>query len=182
MARPKTVKRPSPPRLETGLVATIERMAKDDYFGAHDARKRCRNLFSLRQSGDIDSEGETMAERWRNDYEFAGFGYADFMREPMGADYVKGDAITFAVSRGIAGERVAIVREILGNPAHGLLVRLLHHDHSFAAIARDLLPAADTTTANKAIRQRAVQLLQILPGAYKAARKMQKDGRVAVRK
>ncbi|WP_438381487.1 hypothetical protein ABHV46_10875 [Asaia sp. BMEF1] len=157
-------------------------MAKDDYSGARDARKKCRNLFSLRQSGDLDSEGETMAERWRNDYEFAQFGYADFMREPTGADYIKGDAITFAVSRGLAGERVALVREILGTPAHGLLVRLLHHDHSFASIARDLLSNADTTAANKAVRQRAVQLLQILPGAYKTARKMQKDGKVIVRK
>lgn len=182
MSRPKRGKRTLSPRFEPGLLPTLERMSRDDYCGAHDNRKKCRNLFALRQSGDLDSEGETMAERWRNDYEFANFGYADFMREPLSSDYIKGDAITFAVSRGLAGERVALVREILGNNSHGLLVRLLFHDHSFASIARDMLAGADTTSANKAVRQRAVQLLQVLPGAYRTARTMQKNGKVVVHK
>lgn len=177
MSKPRKAKRTITPRHEPGLMPTPERIAKDDYFGAHDSRKKCQNLLKLRNTGDIDSEAETMAERWLNDYQFSGFGYSDFMHTPTGADYIKGDVHTFAVSRGLAGERVSLVREIIGDVAHNLLVQVLFFDRSFVSVGRDLLPGTDDTTARKAIRERSLQLLQVLPSAYKTARKMQKDDR-----
>jgi len=181
MARPKAVRRPSAPRLEPGLTATIERMAKPDYSGPRDSRKKCQNLLKLRKTGEIDSEAETLAERWLNDYQFSDYGYSDFMCSPTGSDYIKGDVHTFAVSRGLAGERVSLVREILGDTAHALLVQVLFFDYSFVSVGRILLPGADDATASKAVRQRSLQLLQVLPNAYKTARKIQKDTREKLR-
>lgn len=177
MSKPKGGERPSLPQCEPGLKPTLERTAKSDYYGARSKRKKCQNLLTLRKTGEIDSEAETMAERWLNDYQFSDFGYSDFMCAPIGPDYIKGDVHTFAVSRGLAGERVSLVREILGDASHALLVQVLFFDHSFAAVGRQLLPGTDDTTARKSIRQRALQLLQVLPGAYKTARKIQKDAR-----
>lgn len=169
MARPKAVRRPSSPRHETGLTATIERMAKPDYSGAAGSRKKVRALLSLRESGELSSESETVAERWIDDYQYANFGYADFMRDPMPDDYVKGDAITFGLNRAHGGHRIALVRDNLGVDAHHLLVRLLIAEHSFSAMARDIVPHIKGAPGGKAIRQRAVMLLQMLPGAYRSA-------------
>ena len=180
MARPKAVRRPSAPRLEPGLTATIERMAKPDYCGAVGSRKKCDHLLNLRKAGELDCEAETQAMRWRNDYEFGAYGYGDFMGGPLPDDYIKGDPITFATSRGYASERVGLVRDNLGVDAHNFLVQLLSDDLSFAEIARRMFPTLNKTNADKAVRQRAVILLQILPNAYKAARRVQweRKGRV----
>ncbi|RUT26861.1 hypothetical protein C0V97_04055 [Asaia sp. W19] len=169
MAKPKAVRRPSAPRHETGLVATIERMAKPDYSGAVGSRKKVRALLSLRESGELSSESETVAERWIDDYQYANFGYADFMRDPMPDDYVKGDAITFGLNRAHGGHRIALIRDSLGADTHHFLVRLLIAEHSFSEMARDLVPHIKGTPGGKAIRQRAVMLLNLLPSIYRAA-------------
>ncbi|GAB6854098.1 hypothetical protein JCM15831A_11220 [Asaia astilbis] len=169
MARPKAAKRPVVPRLETALTATPERIAKPAYSRPASSRKKCDHLLNLRKAGDLDAEAETLACRWRNDYEFGTHGYGDFMRGPLPDDYIKGDAITFATSRGYACERIGLVRDSLGVDAHNLLVQLLSDDLSFAEIARMMFPDLNKTNADKAVRQRAVMLLQILPNAYKAA-------------
>lgn len=177
MSKPKKAKRLFVPQHEPGLLPTIERMAKSDYTGAPGNRKKCRHLLSLRRSGDLDSEAETVADRWTNDFQFANFGYADFMRDVVPRDYIRGDVITFAVSRGIAAERIGIVRDTIGVAAHQLLERVLFREESFSSIARDMLPGMDKTSADKAIRQRTVMLLQVLPAAYRAAQKQQEGKR-----
>lgn len=182
MARPKTVKRPSSPRLETGLVATMERTAKGDYQGPIGKRSRCNHLLTLRKAGELDAEAETLAERWLSDYQFGVHGYTDAMHNPLPSDYIRGDAITFATSRGIASERVGLVRDNLGDDAHDMLVRLLSLDQSFASIAREKFPARSKTSAEKAIRERAVVLLQILPSAYKSACRLQKQRKEQARR
>jgi len=182
MAKPKAVRRPSAPRYETGLIATMERMGKDDYQGPAGKRSRCNHLLTLRKAGELDAEAETLAGRWLSDYEFGVHGYTDAMHNPLPSDYIRGDAITFATSRGIASERVGLVRDNLGDDAHDMLVRLLSLDQSFASIAREKFPSRSKTSAEKAIRERAVVLLQILPSAYKSACRLQKQRREQARR
>lgn len=169
MSKPKLDERTFITRAERPIGPTPERMAKPDYSGARKNRKKVRALLSLRESGELSSESETVAERWIDDYQYANFGYADFMRDPMPDDYVKGDAITFGLNRAHGGHRIALVRDNLGVDAHHLLVRLLIAEHSFSAMARDIVPHIKGAPGGKAIRQRAVMLLQMLPGAYRAA-------------
>ncbi|MDR6182026.1 hypothetical protein [Asaia bogorensis] len=181
MSKPKAEDRPFAARAAKPLGPTPERMAKPDYFGARDSRKKVRALLSLRESGELSSESETVAERWIDDYQYANFGYADFMREPVPDDYVKGDAITFGLNRAHGGHRIALIRDSLGADTHHFLVRLLIAEHSFSEMARDLVPHIKGTPGGKAIRQRAVMLLKLLPSIYRAAVAEQKRLAEAVR-
>ena len=180
MSKPKTKRIAFVPKLEEDLEATKERKAKDDYEGPHTKRRKCKPLETLRKSEDIDAEGETTALKWLSDYEFARFGYADFMNEPLPDNYVKGDMITFSLSRTFANERISIISEILGESAHRFLEHLLFEELSFSAMARDLFPNVEKTSADKAIKQRAAVLLQILPNAYQTACKVQKRNKEAL--
>lgn len=174
MARPKAARRPIVPRLETALTATPERMAKPDYYDANGSRKKCRVLDMLRKADQLSAESETVAEQWIADYQYANFGYGDFMRGPLPDDYIKGDQITFGLTRARGAHRISIMRDNLGVDTHQFMVRLLISEHSFSAMARDMLPDARGTEGGKAVRERAVMLLATLPALYRAACKEQK--------
>lgn len=174
MSKPKVDEGAFTVRSRKPVGPTPERMAKPDYFGARGNRKKVRALVSLRESGNLSSESETVAEQWIADYQYANFGYSDFMRGPLPDDYIKGDQITFGLTRAHGAHRIAIMRDNLGVDTHQFLVRLLISEHSFSAMARDMLPDTRGTEGGKAIRERAVMLLATLPALYRAACKEQK--------
>lgn len=161
---------------------TPERSDKPDYEVCDGKKRRVDNLRTLRNAKRIDSEAESIAERWHRDYLFAGFGVRDMTSNVAPSPDGPGDAHTHGLERALVAERLAYVHDILGNDAHDKLILLLIEEISFSAMAQELLPERSGEAARKEMAISCATLLKILPTAYRTACHLQKIRRDTDRK
>lgn len=174
----KTIKRP---RLEIRRAQdngpTPERAGKSDYEDVKEGKisvRRKRNILdTLEKSGAIDGSVVTIANRWYADYVFSQSGILEIGQDiPEG--YVKGDVHTFAIARGKAGERISLVRHVIGENAHRWLVFLLIRQFSLSAIGASLWPDCCRQEQCARSSKQAQIVLEALAGWYIKARSAQK--------
>ncbi|WP_018981157.1 hypothetical protein [Saccharibacter floricola] len=162
---------------------TPERCAKPDYEARDGGRKRrVDNLRTLRKAKRIDSEAESIAERWHRDYLFAGFGVRDVPTNAAPSPDGPGDAHTHGLERALVAERLSYVHDILGDDAHEQLILLLVEGISFSAMAQELLSERSGEAARKEVAISCATLLKILPTAYRTACHLQRIRRDTDRK
>lgn len=150
------------------VLPTPERMKKPDYENVGGGRRRRVNtLLALRKSGRINSEAESIAEKWRNDYLFARFGVKDVPENPLPSQDGPGDAHTHGLERALVSEKLAYVADILGDDAQSRLVLLLIEGLSFTALAEALFPGRSQADGAREAAASLATILGILPSAYR---------------
>ncbi|MXV35631.1 hypothetical protein GS535_03545 [Saccharibacter sp. EH611] len=167
---PRTLHAPQQP--------TPERSSKPDYEKDEQGHKRrVDTLLTLRKAKRIDSEAESIAERWRKDYLFACFGARDIPSNATPSQDGPGDAHTRGLERALVAERLSYVHDILGDETHDKLILLLIEGVSFSAMAQELLPDRSGEAARKEMAISCATLLKILPTAYRTACQLQRTRR-----
>lgn len=165
--------------IQTSL-PTKERSMKDDFelSGSEESpvRRKINTIKSLYEMGDIDDDARNAAERWLSDYLFSHLGYADFLHAPLPRDYIRGDIHTFHISRGKAGQRIAAVRENLGDCTHKRLVMLLVEESSFTTMGAKLYPDSPKSTSRARASAQSVLLLEQLACFYQKLRSRKRVG------
>lgn len=156
---------------------TAERVVKDDYETLGTKRLKLNTVNALHKAGDIGGEEVSAARRWLEDFVFAEYGYADYLREPLDKDYIRGNLHTFAVSRSHASARIGEVQDTIGLCAHIRLKMLLIDELSFSAMGRRLYPCKGKTEANAHARAQCSLLLEQLAGFYLEKHRQQRLAR-----
>lgn len=158
---------------------TPERVAKGDYetvAGSGEVRRRRSDtLRKLQDSNDIDAEAVEFAWRYIADYDHSVNDYLDIAQDPLPREAERGDVHTWALARGKAGERISLVRELLGVCAHARLQMMLGEGMSFAAMGVRLFPGAGLETYRKKTSHQCAMILMMLPSAYRQAIRKQKE-------
>lgn len=165
------IKRKKTPIIPTvrDVLPTPERMKKPDYESVGGGqRRRVNTLLALRKSGRINSEAESIAEKWRADYLFARFGVKDMPEHPLPSQDGPGDAHTRGLERALVSEKLAYVADIIGDEAQSRLVLLLIEGLSFSALADALIPNRSKSDGAKEAAASLATILGILPSAYRA--------------
>lgn len=157
---------------------TPERAGKLDFDTEQVGKKLNRVkrdlLRRLEKSGAIDGDAVAAANRWYGDYVFFQSGVLEIEQEiPEG--YVKGDVHTYAIARGKAGERVSLVRHVIGENAHRWLIFLLVRQFSLTSIGESMWPECCRQTQCKNAAQQAEMVIKMLSATYKLAQEAQKS-------
>ncbi|MFT9115233.1 MAG: hypothetical protein ABF443_14200 [Acetobacter malorum] len=156
---------------------TVERASKPDFDTEQIGKKLNRVkrdlLHRLEKSGAIDSGAVTAANRWHGDYVFSQSGVLEINQE-IPEDYVKGDVHTYAIARGKAGERVSLVRHVIGENAHRWLIFLLVRQFSLTSIGESMWPECCRQTQCKNAAKQAEIVLNMLSDIYRLAQEAQK--------
>lgn len=173
----------TPITAERDVLPTPERMKKPDYENIGGGqRRRVNTLLALRKSRRINSEAESIAEKWREDYLFARFGVKDLPENPLPSQGGSGDAHTRGLERALVSEKLAYVADIIGDDAQSRLVLLLIEGMSFSALAEILFPNRSKADGAKEAAVNAATILSILPSAYRTGCHLQSLRRHADRK
>lgn len=156
---------------------TPERVGKADYETVKEGKfavRRKRNILdTLEKAGAIDGPVVTAANRWYADYVFSESGIIEIGQDiPEG--YVKGDVHTFAIARGKAGERISLVRHVIGENAHRWLVFLLIRQFSLSAIGTSIWPELSEKQQVRNCSRQAVTVLLAASDLWPLAARSQK--------
>lgn len=154
---------------------TPERLAKGDYEGPRDRRRRASAVVALHAKGEIDGDAVHAAQRWYRDYAFGNLNHLEISKEDLPDEYMRGDVHTWAISRGKARARVSLVREVIGTCSHRYLEMVLVEGLSFSTIAGLVYPDMHRNSATTKVSQRIAAILTVLPTAYQSAVKRQKE-------
>jgi len=157
------------PRDELG--PTTERMSKPDYEDVNLSKKIIRRksdpVGDLYRGADISNDAYSAAYRWRRDFIRWRYDYLEPSNAPGAADGCMHDAISWSMVRGLTGARALDAADACGERGYALLVMMTFDEYSFSSIARVILPAAERTSALRAVKRDCARVLEALAEFYR---------------
>ena len=152
---------------------TVERQEKSQFSlrnNVWQVRTIAERLYGTER---ITQEEYDACQRWAATYVLTYDG-AGTVQDGASTSLIKHDAISFAMH--MAGEKdcIPVIKSIIGNDIHALLVLSLYHCYSAAQIGRLLLPDAEPSYIVRAVDRACASAYRDLYRAYLTLRKVNK--------